>query len=154
MEVDPGAALQALQAISDEYGDSLRGPDAVLVSNAIALAELLSGDEEAAQANLESALFVADRDSREQTLAGEWVYDDRLLAFGSSRLDRHPVFSAVSLRVDLMHAVASQYQEPESDNTPPDELRLEALGRSTVRVGNLEQPRRTSSRCSANCCSS
>lgn len=139
VEDDPEVALESLWNLADEGGDSFRGQDAVLVSNFIALAQLLSGDQEAAQASLESALFVADRDSREQNLAGEWVYDDRLLGFGSQHLERHPVFSAVSLRVDLMHAVAAQYQAPGTDETPPDELRLEALGRSTVRVGATGQ---------------
>ncbi len=108
----------------------------MVVANFIALAQLLAGDQAAALAGLESALFVADRDSSEQSLAGEWVYDDRLLNFGRRALDRHPVFSAVGLRVDLMRAVARQYQTPTGQEGPPDELRLDALGKSTVGVGN------------------
>ncbi len=136
IEEDPEAALRDLQTLTKAQADTLPGPDAVLAFHFIALAQLLSGDEESAQANLETALFVADRDSAEQDLAGEWVYDDRLLSFGRRALDRHPVFSAVGLRVDLMHAVARQYQAPATQEAPPDELRLDALGRTTVRVGN------------------
>ncbi len=136
VDQDPGAALEELQAIGRAQPDPFRGPDAALVSNFIALAQLLSGDEQAAQVSLESTLFIAERDSAEQAVAGEWVYDDRLIDFGHKTLGRHPVFSAIRQRVDLLHAVARQYQAPDTQDAPPDELKLDALGRSNIRVGN------------------
>lgn len=137
VEENPERALTNLETLTRAQADALQGPDAVLASHFMALAQLLRDDEESAQAALETALFVADRDSAEQSLAGEWVYDDRLLSFGRRALDRHPVFSAIGLRVDLMHAVARQYEAPASHEAPPDELRLDALGRTAVSVGDI-----------------
>jgi len=136
IEEDPEAAYNDLLTLTKAQADVLQGPDEVLAFHFMALAQLLMGDEESAQTSLETALFVADRDSAEQGLASEWVYDDRLLSFGRRALDRHPVFSAIGLRVDLMHAVAHQYQSPTTQEAPPDMLRLDALGRTAVSVGN------------------
>jgi DNA-binding SARP family transcriptional activator len=138
VENDPNATLRQLQAMG-EGADPLRGPDAALVSNFIALARLLSGDKQAAQEALESALYAANRDSTEQILAGEWVYDDRLLIFGHDALERHPAFSAVGLRVDHMRAVARHYQSSPTEEPKAGELRLEALGSSKVRIGTDRQ---------------
>jgi LuxR family maltose regulon positive regulatory protein len=129
------SALDELQGIIDEHTQDLQGHDAVLVFNSLALAHLARGEDDDAQSALEDALFVASRDSSEQLLAGEWIYDDRLLTFGQEALERHPVFSAIALRVDMMRAVAEHYQAPSAHEGLPDELMLDALGRATVKIG-------------------
>ncbi len=132
---NPILGLNALDALTREEWKTLNPSERTLVHYFQAKGLHLLDQREKAKQAIDDLLVFAAGHGTEQVVAAEMYADPSLWEFTRHRFIGHPAFSTISNRIEMMRAVAQQYQDGTEDGESVPKLSFHTLGTAELYLG-------------------
>ena len=130
----PRNAAASLEAILDDKERAIDASESTLALYMLAKVYFVEGDEDAFSHTMTRCLEWAGSSGTEQVIAGELSFDSDFRDFLRGRIPGSTQLAIVLQRIEIMRAVARQYQDVPEERKTGVQLNFAALGQTLIRT--------------------